>query len=125
MGSVYESLGLYDVAEGQKREALAIRQRELGPQHLEVAHSLDSLATLAYARANYQMAEELSRQVSRDLPQVTARAHADIARALSDVGRRPWPGRETPQAAEKMLSRGAGDGAAPPRPPATAASSST
>jgi serine/threonine protein kinase/tetratricopeptide (TPR) repeat protein len=85
MGSVYESLGLYEVAERQKREALAIRRRELGPQHVEVAHSLDSLASLAYARANFPAAEELSREALAIYRKVHGAKHPDIARALSDV----------------------------------------
>jgi len=85
MGSVYESLGLYDVAEKQKREALAIRERELGPEHIEVAHSLDSLSTLDYARANFDSAERLSRRSLAIYRKRYGETHVDIARALSDV----------------------------------------
>ncbi len=86
MGSVYESLGLYDVAEKQKREALQIRERELGPKTIEVAHSLDSLATLDYARANFDSAEQLSRRSLAIYRKRHAENHVEIARALSDVG---------------------------------------
>ncbi len=86
MGSVYESLGLYAVAERQKREALAIRQRELGPEHVEVARSLDSLASLAYARANYTAAAALSRQALEIYRKLPGDTRADVARALSDLG---------------------------------------
>jgi non-specific serine/threonine protein kinase/serine/threonine-protein kinase len=86
MGSVYESLGVYELAQRQKREALEIRQRELGPDHLEVARSLDSLSSIAYARADYALAEQLSRQALSIYRRRHGGRHEDIARALSDVG---------------------------------------
>ena len=89
MGTVYQSLGLYEIAARQKQEALAIRRRELGDRHLDVARSLDSLSSLAFAEADYARAEELAREalaIYREVHEGAERGHADIAGALSDVG---------------------------------------
>ncbi len=111
MGSVYESLGLYEVAEKQKREALAIRERELGPGHIEVARSLDSLATLDYARANFASAEQLSRRSLAIYRRLHGANHVDIARALSDVGvaltgKGDYPAAETLHREALAMARG-------------------
>ena len=86
MGLVYGSLGLIDVAERMQREAFAIRERELGSGHLDVARSLDRLARLAYDRGDYPGAEKLSRQALAIYREARGEVHADVARALNDVG---------------------------------------
>jgi serine/threonine protein kinase/Flp pilus assembly protein TadD len=86
IGRVYQSLGLYEEAEQPKEEALAIRRRELGNEHPDVAHSLDSLASLAYERADYDSAEASSRESLSIYRQLHGEEHADIAGALSDLG---------------------------------------
>jgi serine/threonine-protein kinase len=86
MGLVYGSLGLIDVAERMQREAFAIREKELGSGHLEVARSLDRLARLAYDRGDYPGAEKLSRQALSIYRNARGEVHTDVARALSDVG---------------------------------------
>jgi len=86
MGSVYQSLGLYEIAELQKREALEILRRESGDETLEVGRSLESLSGLAFDRANYESAEALAREALTIYQRLHEGEHLDIASALSDVG---------------------------------------
>jgi eukaryotic-like serine/threonine-protein kinase len=101
IGDTYESLGLYDMAEKQMREALAVRRRELGPEHVEVARSLDSLSSLAYARADFAAAQDLSRQALAIYRKLHGESHADVARAQSDLAVALARGGD-PAAAEKL-----------------------
>ena len=86
MGLVYGSLGLIDVAERMQREAFAIREKDLGPGHVDVARSLERLSRLAYDRGDYPGAEKLSRQALEIYRRARGEVHLDVARTLSDVG---------------------------------------
>lgn len=86
LGSGYESLGLYEESEKNKRQALAIRRRELGPASREVALSLSSMASLAYARANFADADSLSREALTIHRALQGDTRADVASALTFLG---------------------------------------
>ncbi len=57
IGRVYQQLELNEVAEKLLREALAIREASLGPDHPEVGASLDHLGDLLWIRGDYPGAE--------------------------------------------------------------------
>jgi len=57
IGQVYRALELSEPAEPLLREALAIREKELGAEHPDVATSLDKLGDLLWIRGNYAEAE--------------------------------------------------------------------
>jgi eukaryotic-like serine/threonine-protein kinase len=101
IGDTYESLGLYDLAEKQMRDALLVREKERGPESVEVARSLDGLSSLNFARANFEAAEKLSRQALAIYQKVHGEDHADVARAMSDVSV-AVAGRGEYEAAEKL-----------------------
>lgn len=86
MGTVYQSLGLYDQAETLKTQALEIRRTEQGRAHPETAGSLDSLASLAFVQARYDRAEALSREALAIYRDYYGDLHPDSVGALSDVG---------------------------------------
>lgn len=86
IGMVYQSLGLYDQAEGLKTQALEIRRQIHGEGHPEVARSLDSLASLAFVQALYDHAEGLSREALTIYRSHYGDLHPSSVGALSDVG---------------------------------------
>ena len=59
IGTVYRKLGLYDQAEPLVQGALDIREKSLGPGHLQVAESLLSLASLRQQQGQYKESKEL------------------------------------------------------------------
>ncbi|GAB6036983.1 hypothetical protein JCM15519_15420 [Fundidesulfovibrio butyratiphilus] len=54
--------GDFPGAEQFHRRALEIREKALGPDHPDVAISLNNLATLVYAQGDYQGAKPLLRR---------------------------------------------------------------
>ena len=62
IGRVYQQLELNEVAERALREALALREASLGPNHPEVGASLDHLGDLLWIRGNYPEAENVLRR---------------------------------------------------------------
>jgi eukaryotic-like serine/threonine-protein kinase len=62
IGSGYRSLGLYDLAEGQFRAALATQRRTLGKHDPAVAATLDDLAGVLGDKGDYDEAESLARE---------------------------------------------------------------
>ena len=52
-------VGNYNLAIDKNKEALAIRERVLGPEHSDVAQSLNNLAELYYALGHYAESEPL------------------------------------------------------------------
>jgi serine/threonine protein kinase/Tfp pilus assembly protein PilF len=62
MGLVYQMLGLFRQAQPLLESALAIREKNLGPGHDDVAESLNGLATLYREQGKYAAAEPLFRR---------------------------------------------------------------
>ncbi len=59
MGTVYDALGLYDVARPLLSDAVAVRRQALAPDDPAVAESLDALARLAARKGDYAQADSL------------------------------------------------------------------
>ena len=62
IGIVYRLLGHDRRVGGTTEEALAIRRRVFGPEHPDVAASLDNLGQIARERSTYDVAERYHRQ---------------------------------------------------------------
>jgi len=82
MGRVYRKLGLYREAEGLLKEALKLREKNLGPAHEEVAESLRNLANLYVVQARYSECEPLYERCRDIREAVGGPGHPDYARSL-------------------------------------------
>src|SRR5205823_3987311 len=62
LGSLYEEMTRFADAREQHRQALALREKKLGPDSLEVAGSLIDLAALENLVGHFDVAEQLARR---------------------------------------------------------------
>ncbi len=86
MGQVYQNLGLYAVAQPMLERALERRRAVFGPEHAEVAESLDQLALLLRKRGDYAAAEPLFRQALAMKRRTEGPDHPSIAETMSNLG---------------------------------------
>jgi serine/threonine-protein kinase len=85
MGRVYVALGLYDKARPLAEEALSLRRRALGRESLEVAASLQSVATVLAKKGDYPGAEALQREGLAIRRKLLGNEHADVAASLNSL----------------------------------------
>jgi Tfp pilus assembly protein PilF len=85
LGIQYVSTGRYSEAEEQFRQAIAIFQKTLGPEHLAVADSLYDLANLYNDQGKYAEAEPLYLRVIPIWKRVLGPDHPDLANALHNL----------------------------------------
>ena len=71
--------GDYAGAEPLYRRALAINEKALGPDHLDVARSLNNLAGLLKAKGNYAAAEPLYRRALAIAEKALGPDHPNVA----------------------------------------------
>jgi len=84
IGATYRELALYDEAEPLLRSALDIQRSTLGPAHVELARSLNSMGMLHEQTGDFQTAESLFREalsVARSLDE----EHTQLATSLNNV----------------------------------------
>lgn len=84
IGRTYDKLGLYDEGAVQLEGALEIRERELGPEHGDVAISLTSLAGLYLHQG--REAEALLRRAATIQEKVLGANDPDLATTLNNLG---------------------------------------
>lgn len=82
----YDRLGLYADAEPLAREALALRQRLLPPDHPDIAASRNLLGWIVHERGRSNEAEPLLLDALRVRRLDSARAPDALARTLNDLG---------------------------------------
>lgn len=82
----YDRLGLYREAEPLAREALALRQRLLPPDHPDIGASLNLLGWILHERGERREAEPLLLEAVRRRRADSARAPEALARSLNDLG---------------------------------------
>ncbi len=85
IGRIYVRLGLFREAEPLLAEALAVRERELGPESLEVAESLLDLGNLHLEQSRKQ-AEPLLRRSLALREKLLGTDHPLVAEALLSLG---------------------------------------
>jgi CHAT domain-containing protein len=78
-------LGEYAKAEPLHKEALRIRQKVFGPEHPEVAQSLNNLALLYKKMGEYAKAEPLYQESLRIRQKVLGSEHPDTAESLNNL----------------------------------------
>jgi serine/threonine protein kinase/tetratricopeptide (TPR) repeat protein len=93
LGTTYEGLGLLEPAEKLLKAALEAKIAAYGPEHVEVARSLDALARVAEDRGDLKEAERLDRQALAMLQRLGATEgeeaaiiKGDLARVLEGLG---------------------------------------
>ncbi len=86
MGRVYQQLELHEVAEKLVREALSIREENLGLEHPEVAASLDHLGDLQWVRGEYPAAEVTLRRALAIREQAPGPEDLAVADVLDNLG---------------------------------------
>jgi len=75
----------YAQAEPMFRRALAIREKAFGPEHPDVAQSLNSLATFYGGRGQYGKAEPLHQRALAIREKALGPEHPDVAQSLNDL----------------------------------------
>ncbi len=86
IGITYESLGIYDKAEAQLRQALKIRQSFFGENNDETANSINNVAGILYSEGKLDSAKilyEKSIEIHKRFPMPK---HAELADALNNLG---------------------------------------
>ena len=78
-------MGRYDEAEPLYRRALAIGEKALGPNHPDVAKSLNNLALLLQAQGNYRDAEPLYRRALAIDEKALDPNHPNVASHLNNL----------------------------------------
>ncbi len=86
VGLTYLQLGLYAAAEGQLTEALAIRLKELGDDHPDVAESLNNLGLLSKSTGDHDEAERLYREALRLRIELLGEETAESAETMNNLG---------------------------------------
>src|SRR6266542_2381441 len=82
--------GKYDEALRLGERALEIREKRLGPDHLEVARSLNNLAHIYYIRGDYAKAEPLYRRALAILEKALGPDHPSVALSLNSLSTLYW-----------------------------------
>jgi len=85
ISATYEQLGLFDPALANAEIALAIREKELGSEHKDVARSLQSLGSLYIRTADNFKAEELLTRALAIREKTLGPEHEAVARTLGSL----------------------------------------
>lgn len=93
LGQIDVQQGVFDEAENLLREALVLQEKELGPDHFEVAQTRNGLAVLYKNQGNYVSAEAeywhaltIYMRAAEPNPVEAARVLSNLAVLLSDAG---------------------------------------
>lgn len=86
MGGVYMNLGLYSEAQSLLETALDKRRAVHGPDHEDVADSLNRLARCLWSRAQYTAAEPIFREALAIRRQLYGAEHEVVAETLCELG---------------------------------------
>ena len=84
-GSALEDAGKYWEAEESVKRALVIREKALGPDHPDVAASLNNLALLYYAQGRYSEAEPLYQRDLAISEKALGPDHPHVAASLNNL----------------------------------------
>jgi serine/threonine protein kinase/tetratricopeptide (TPR) repeat protein len=87
LGTTYQGLGLLEPAEKHLKAALQARVAAFGAEHLQVARSLNALASVAEDRGDLKEAERMNRQALAMLQRLGAADGEDAATVLGDLAR--------------------------------------
>ena len=85
IGTVYHELGDFKQAEVMYREALALRRKSLGEEHLDVARSLTSLGQVLYRQRRMAEAQAMHREALTMRVKLLGSEHLEVAASLGWV----------------------------------------
>jgi tetratricopeptide (TPR) repeat protein len=85
LGSVYDALGEYAKAEGQFRQALALREKVFGPEHPQVAESLQLLGASLYHQRQTSEAVAFFRQALAMRRKVGGADGIEVAQSMNNL----------------------------------------
>ncbi|MGE0128903.1 MAG: tetratricopeptide repeat protein [Blastocatellales bacterium] len=85
IGRLYQSIGSYDRAQPLLEEALKLRRQSLGPEHPDVAASLNHLAEVVYLKGDYEGSESLFRESLAMRRKLLGVEHKDVAESLNNL----------------------------------------
>lgn len=83
IGRTYTNLAHYDLAEPQLRAALELRRQLLGPEHVDIASTLDHLATLLALRDDLDGAMPIAREALEMRLRLRGHQHDEVAASLN------------------------------------------
>lgn len=86
MGEVYHALGVYDQAQHFVEAGLAIREQVLGPEHLDVAQSLSTLAAVLLSTQNHAGAKSLHERALKIHEKTLGPDHPRVAASRNNLG---------------------------------------
>jgi len=86
MANVKMNLGLYRQAEEQFRRTVEIRQKTLGPNHLETLRATDRIALMLYRQGQYDRAVTLERETLEKLRKLYGTENGATLEAMNDYG---------------------------------------
>lgn len=85
IGRIYRSMGRYDEALPLLERSLALRRAYWGPEHPEVAESMNSLASLLRASGNPEAAEPLFREALAMRRKLLGETHPDVLTSMNNL----------------------------------------
>jgi serine/threonine-protein kinase len=86
LGSVYAAQGKYDQAIANHRQGLALREKTLGPEHADVAASLNNLGNALDSAGKYDEALASYQRALAIAEKVLGPRHPDVAAELTNQG---------------------------------------
>jgi len=86
MANVKMNLGLYRQAEEQFRRTVEIRQKTLGPNHVETLRATDRIALMLYRQGQYDRAVTLERETLEKLRKLYGTENGATLEAMNDYG---------------------------------------
>ncbi len=85
LSEIYDEMGLYGAAEPLAKSALEIRGKALGPNHLDVAASLNGLANIWRKQGKLAEAEPLTKRGLEIREKALGPNHLDVAASLNNL----------------------------------------
>ena len=85
LSEIYDEMGLYEAAESPARSALEIREKALGPNHLDVAQSLNNLASIWRKQGKLEEAEPFTKRSLEIREKALGPNQPDVAQSLNNL----------------------------------------
>jgi tetratricopeptide (TPR) repeat protein len=86
MGALAQAQGEYEQARRSHARALAIREKALGPEHPDVATSINNLGIVAQLQGEHASARELFARALAIREQALGPEHPDVATSINNLG---------------------------------------